>query len=86
VRRTNRLTSPLKTYCPHALPWCEDKATLLFCDVLAQWPPLKATQLARRVDVKDHRKIDRKNTSMGTVWLVVFMSLTRFISLYLFLQ
>jgi hypothetical protein len=48
VRITNRLTSTLKNYCPHVLQWFHDKDTAIFCDVLAQWPTLKATQLARR--------------------------------------
>jgi transposase len=48
VRLTNRLTSTLKNYCPHALQWFQDKDTLLFCDFLSRWPTLKAVQLARR--------------------------------------
>jgi transposase len=48
VRLTNRLTSALKNYCPHVLHRFDDKGTTLFCDFLAQWPPRKAVQLARR--------------------------------------
>jgi transposase len=48
VRLTNRLTSPLKNYCPHVLQWFQDKDTLIFCDCLSRWPPLQAAQLARR--------------------------------------
>jgi transposase len=48
VRITNRLTSTLKNYCPHALQGFHDKDTTLFCDFLTQWPTLKAVQLARR--------------------------------------
>jgi transposase len=48
VRLTNRLTSVLKNYFPHVLQWLHDKDTALFCDFLAQWPTLKAVQLARR--------------------------------------
>jgi transposase len=48
VRITNRLTSTLKNYFPHALQWFQDKDTLLFCDFLSRWPTLKAAQLARR--------------------------------------
>src|SRR6266849_3323407 len=48
VRLTNRLTSTLKNYLPHALQWFQDKDTLLFCDFLSRWPTLKAAQLARR--------------------------------------
>jgi transposase len=48
VRLTNRLTSTLKNYFPHVLPWFQDKDPALFCDVLSRWPTLKAAQLARR--------------------------------------
>jgi transposase len=48
VRTTNRLTSTLKDYFPHVLQWFHDKDTTIFCDFLAQWPTLKAAQLARR--------------------------------------
>jgi transposase len=48
VRLTNRLTSALKNYVPHVLQWFDDKDTTIFCDVLTQWPTLKAVQLARR--------------------------------------
>src|ERR671922_427170 len=48
VRLTNRLTSALKNYFPHALQWFDDKDTTIFCDFLTQWPTLKAVQLARR--------------------------------------
>jgi transposase len=52
VRITNRLTSTLKNYFPHALPWFDDTDTTLFCDFLAQWPTLKAAQLARRTTLE----------------------------------
>jgi transposase len=48
VRLTNRLTSALENYFPHVLQWFHDKDTVIFCDFLAQWPTLKAVQLARR--------------------------------------
>jgi transposase len=48
VRITNRLTSTLKNYFPHVLPWVHDKDPTLFCDFLTQWPTLTAVQLARR--------------------------------------
>jgi transposase len=48
VRLTNRLTSTLKNYFPHVLPWFHEKDTAIFCDFRAQWPTLKAAQLARR--------------------------------------
>jgi transposase len=52
VRLTNRLTSTLKNYFPHVLQWFEDKDTTIFCDFLAQWPTLKAAQLARRTTLE----------------------------------
>lgn len=52
VRLTNRLTSTLKNYFPHARQWFDDKDTTLFCDFLAQWPTLKAAQLARRTTLE----------------------------------
>jgi transposase len=48
VRSTNRLTSTLKNYYPHALQWFQDKDTVMFCDFLSRWPTLKAAPLARR--------------------------------------
>jgi transposase len=48
VRITNRLTSTLKNYFPHVLPWFQEKDTAIFCDFLSRWPTLKAAQLARR--------------------------------------
>jgi transposase len=52
VRMTNRLTSTLKNYFPHVLPWFQDKDTTLFCDFLSRWPTLKAAQLARRTTLE----------------------------------
>src|SRR6266481_4440057 len=52
VRLTNRLTSTLKNYFPHALQWVQEKDTVLFCDFLSRWPTLKAVQLARRATVE----------------------------------
>ena len=58
VRITNRLTSALKNYFPHALRWFEDKDTVVFCDFLSRWPTLKAVQLAHRATLatffRDH--------------------------------
>ncbi len=51
-RLTNRLSSTLKNYFPHVLPWFHDKDTAIFCDFLAQWPTLKAAQLARRTTLE----------------------------------
>jgi transposase len=48
VRILNRLTSTLKNSFPHVRHWFQDKDTVLFCDFLSRWPPLKAAQLARR--------------------------------------
>jgi Transposase len=47
-RLTNRLTSTLKNSLPHVLHWFQEKDTLVFCDFLRRWPPLKAAQRARR--------------------------------------
>ena len=52
VRLTNRLTSALKNYFPHVLQWFDAKDTTIFCDFLAQWPTLKAVQLARRTTLE----------------------------------
>jgi transposase len=52
VRRTNRLTSALNNYFPHALQWFQEKDTAIFCDLLSRWPTLKAVQLARRATLE----------------------------------
>jgi transposase len=52
VRITNRLTSTLKNYFPHALPWFQDKDTAIFRDFLSRWPTLKAVHLARRATLE----------------------------------
>jgi len=52
VRLTNRLTSALKNYFPHVLPWFQEKDTAIFCDFLSRWPTLKAVQLARRATLE----------------------------------
>jgi transposase len=52
VRLTNRLTSTLKNDFPHVLNWFDDQDTTRFCDFLAQWPTLKAAQLARRATLE----------------------------------
>jgi transposase len=52
VRCTNRLTSVLKNYFPHVLPWFQEKDTGLFGDFLSRWPTLKAAQLARRTTLE----------------------------------
>jgi len=52
VRLTNRLTSALKNYFPHALQWFQEKDTAIFCDFLSRWPTLKAVQLARRTTLE----------------------------------
>jgi transposase len=52
VRLTNRLTSALKNYFPHALQWFQEKDTAIFCDFLSRWPTLKTVQLARRATVE----------------------------------
>jgi transposase len=52
VRLTNRLTSALKNYFPHALQWFQEKDTAIFCDFLSRWPTLKAVRLARRATLE----------------------------------
>ncbi len=52
VALTNRLTSLLKQYFPHALEWVGDLASLQACDFLTQWPTLEAVQMARRTTVR----------------------------------
>jgi transposase len=51
-RLPNRRTSTLKHDFPHVLRWFEDQDTTRCCDVLAQWPPLKAAQLARHTPLE----------------------------------
>ena len=48
VRITHRLTSTRKNSFPHVLQWFQEKDTVVFCDFLRRWPPLKAAQRARR--------------------------------------
>jgi hypothetical protein len=48
TRFTNRLTNPLKQYCPHALEWFEHIDTVLFCDFLTRWPTLPAVKRASK--------------------------------------
>jgi hypothetical protein len=48
VRSTHRLTRTLQNSVPPALQWFQDQDTVIVCDVLSRWPPLKAAQLARR--------------------------------------
>ena len=47
VALTNRLTSLLKQYFPHALEWIGDVASGQACDFLTRWPTLAAVQRAR---------------------------------------
>jgi transposase len=47
VALTNRITSLLKQYCPHALDWVGDLASVQACDFLVQWPTLAAVQAVR---------------------------------------
>jgi hypothetical protein len=48
VRSTHRLTRTLQSSFPQVLQWFHDKDPAIFCDVLTQWPTLKAAQRARR--------------------------------------
>jgi transposase len=52
VALTNRITSLLKQYFPHALDWVGDLASLQACDFLTQWPTLAAVQRARPSTVR----------------------------------
>jgi hypothetical protein len=47
VALTNRITSLLKLYFPHALEWLGDVASPQGCDFLIAWPDLAAVQRAR---------------------------------------
>jgi transposase len=47
VALTNRITSLLKQYFPHALDWVGDLASVQACDFLVQWPTLAAVQAVR---------------------------------------
>ncbi len=48
TRTSNRLIDALKQYFPAVLEWFQDKDTMLFCDLLQQWPTLKQVQRARK--------------------------------------
>jgi transposase len=52
VALTNRVTSLLKQYFPHALDWVGDLASRQACDFLIQWPTLAAVQRARPSTVR----------------------------------
>jgi hypothetical protein len=52
VRLTNRLTRARKNSFAHVLQWFPDNDTVLLCDFLSRWPPLKAAQLARRTTLE----------------------------------
>lgn len=52
VALTNRITSLLKQYFPHALDWVGDLASLQGCDFLTQWPELAAVQRVRSSTVR----------------------------------
>jgi transposase len=52
VALTNRITSLLKQYVPHALDWVGDVASVQACDFLARWPTLSAVQRARATTLR----------------------------------
>src|SRR5215831_12616875 len=52
VALTNRVTSLLKQYFPHALDWVGDVASVQACDFLTQWPTLAAVQRARPTTIQ----------------------------------
>ena len=47
VALTNRITSLLKQYFPHALDWVGDIGSIQCCDFLTQWPDLATVQRVR---------------------------------------
>ncbi len=47
IRHTNRTTSLLKMYFPHALDWAGELGTVQSCDFLEKWPSLATIQHAR---------------------------------------
>src|ERR1700737_1581410 len=44
TEQSNRLTSPLKIYCPQILDWFEPWDTELVCALLGRWPTLEELQ------------------------------------------
>ena len=52
VALTNRITSLLKQYFPHALDWVGDVASVQACDFLRRWPTLTAIQRARATTIR----------------------------------
>jgi transposase len=47
TRIRNRMTARLKADFPQGLPWCDDRRTLLVCDLLLCWPTLEAMPKVR---------------------------------------
>jgi transposase len=52
VALTNRITSLLKQYFPHALDWVGDVASVQACDFFMRWPTLTAIQRARATTIR----------------------------------
>jgi hypothetical protein len=52
VRLTHRRTRALNNDCPQVLSWFSDQDTTIVCNVLTQWPTLKAVHLARRATLE----------------------------------
>jgi len=52
IRHTNRITSLLKMYFPHALDWAGELETRQSCDFLQNWPTLSAIQEAGLTQVR----------------------------------
>lgn len=48
VDLTNRITTTLKNYYPHALDLFKEKDTLIFCDFISSWPSLNVVKKARK--------------------------------------
>lgn len=53
VNLTNRITTTLKNYYPHALDWLKEKDTMIFCDFLIRWPSLEQAKRARKQTLVD---------------------------------
>lgn len=53
VNLTNRITTTLKNYYPHALDWFKEKDTMIFCDFLSRWPSLEQAKRARKQTLID---------------------------------
>lgn len=53
VNLTNKITTTLKNYYPHALDWFKEKDTQVFCDFILRWPSLEQVKRARKQTLID---------------------------------